>query len=208
VVTANIAPAAGEQVEPERPASSGSLPVIGLMLVCGAVTVVIGVAVLAWPEVTLKVVAVLLAIQLFVAGVTHIVQAVVTDELTFGSRTLLALAGALSVLVGLLVLRSPLQTVGLITLLFGGLLVVHGIFRIIDGLRASRGSRGWELAAGVLSLLVGAFVVTQPELSLRAFVSVVGLWQIAVGLLMVVAALALRKEIEGPPATVPAAGTP
>jgi uncharacterized membrane protein HdeD (DUF308 family) len=195
VVTAHIAPAEGAPIEGDRPESIGAKPVVALMLVAGVVTVVIGVAILAWPDVTLKIVAVLLAIHLFVSGATHIVQAVVTDELTFGSRTLLALAGALSILVGLLVLRSPLQTVGVVALLFGGLLVLLGVFRIIDGVRARRGPRGWDLAAGALCLLVGAFVMTQPELSLRALVSVVGLWQIAVGLLTVVAALALRKEL-------------
>jgi uncharacterized membrane protein HdeD (DUF308 family) len=194
-VTTDIAPSAGQPVAQDPASVIGPGRVIGLMIAAGIVTVLLGVAVLAWPEVTLGVVAVLLAVHLFVAGITHILQAVVTDELTFGSRTFLALSGALSILVGLLVLRSPLQTVGVVALLFGALLVLQGVFRIIDGLRATRGTRGWNLAAGALCLLVGGFVMSQPELSLRVLVSVVGLWQIAIGLLMVVAALALRKDI-------------
>jgi uncharacterized membrane protein HdeD (DUF308 family) len=195
VVTADIAPSEDGSVAHDDPSVNAARPVIGLMIASGVVTTAFGVAILAWPEITLKVVAVLLAISLFVSGITHIVQAVVTDELAFGSRTLLALAGALSFLVGLLVLRSPLQTVTVVALVFGGLLVLLGVFRIIDGLRAKRGPRGWDLAAGALCLLVGAFVMTQPELSLRALVSVVGLWQIAIGLLTVVAALALRRDL-------------
>jgi uncharacterized membrane protein HdeD (DUF308 family) len=196
LVTADIAPSADDSaVQHDRTGTDAPLPVIGLMIGAGIVTALIGVAILAWPEVTLTVVAVLLAIHLFVAGVTHIAQAVVTDGLTFGSRALLALSGALCLLVGLLVLRSPLQTVSTIALLFGALLVLLGVFRLIDGFRARPGARGWELAAGALCLLVGGFVMSQPELSLRALVSVVGLWQIALGLLMVVAGLALRKAV-------------
>jgi uncharacterized membrane protein HdeD (DUF308 family) len=195
-VTANIASPEGGPVADERPIPAGGpAPVVGLMILSGAVTALIGVAILAWPEVTVGVVAVLLAIQLFVTGVIHIVQAVVTDDVTLGSRTLLALSGALALLVGLLLLRDPLQTVAVVALLLGGLLVIHGVFRLIDGVRASRGARGWDLAAGAVSLLVGAFVMVQPELSLRALVSVVGLWQIAVGILMVVAGLALRRDV-------------
>jgi uncharacterized membrane protein HdeD (DUF308 family) len=193
VVTANAAPSAGRPVVDDHPLVAGPRPVIGLMIASGVVTVVLGVAILAWPDVTLKVAVVLLAIHLFVAGVTHLVQAVVTDEITFGSRTFLALTGALSLLVGLLVLRSPLQTVGVVALIFGALLVVMGVLRIIDGFRA-KPTRRWDVAAGTLSLLVGSFVMSQPELSLRALVSVVGLWQIAVGLLTIVSALALRTE--------------
>jgi uncharacterized membrane protein HdeD (DUF308 family) len=194
-VTADLTSSAAVPAAPEPTVPDRSDPVIGFMIAQGAVSMLIGVAVLAWPDVTLKVVAVLLAIHLFVSGLTHILQAVVTDELTFGSRALLSLAGALSFLVGLLVLRNPLQTVGVVALLFGALLVLLGVFRLIDALRAKHGARAWDLIAGALGLLVGGFVMTQPELSLRAVVSVVGLWQIAVGLLTIVAAVALRRAV-------------
>lgn len=169
--------------------------VTGVILAVSAVTAVLGAAVLAWPEVTLTVLAVLLAIQLMVAGIAHVVEACVTDERTFGSRTLLALAGALSLLVGLLVLRSPLQTVAIIALVVGALLVVLGVLRVIDALTARHGPRWWGLLGGLLTLLAGAFLLTQPELSLTALVSVVGLWMLASGLIGVVAALALRRDL-------------
>lgn len=57
----------------DRLARVGGSP--GLVLAAGAVSVLIGVLVLAWPGTTTKVIAWLFAIQLLVAGVLQLVSA-------------------------------------------------------------------------------------------------------------------------------------
>ena len=54
-----------------------------------------------------------------------------TDELGGGSSALVAIGGASSLLVGLLVLRKPPQTLLIATVLIGGLWLVHGAFGIV-----------------------------------------------------------------------------
>ena len=89
-----------------------------LVIAEGALGTVLGVVVLAWPGPTAAVLAVLFAINLLVAGVLQFVTAL-SDSGRTGGRGLLCVSGTLSLLVGLLCLRDPLQTVALLGLLVG-----------------------------------------------------------------------------------------
>jgi uncharacterized membrane protein HdeD (DUF308 family) len=67
----------------------------GWVLAFGIVTVLAGLFVLAWPDRTIQVIAVLIGLQLVVAGLFRFVAALATDE-SGGTRVLLALLGVLS----------------------------------------------------------------------------------------------------------------
>src|SRR5216684_7810671 len=83
----------------------------GWVLAFGVVTLLVGVAALVWPGRTLIVVAVLFGIQLIVAGVFRFVAAFASDDLTGGTRVLLALLGVLSLVIGLYAVRHVLLTI-------------------------------------------------------------------------------------------------
>ncbi|WP_244928090.1 DUF308 domain-containing protein [Nocardioides sp. W7] len=166
----------------------------GLVLAYGVMTLGIGVVLAAWPDETLKVCAVLVGIQFLVSGVVRIVAAVGTSSLDGGIRALMGLSGALALIVGLLCLRDPLQTVVAIGILLGAWWLVSGVIDIIGALVSPvPGRRGWDLTTGLLSVLAGGFLLIYPELSLGVFVLVACLWLFAIGLLAVVAAFTLRS---------------
>src|SRR4030088_150108 len=71
----------------------------GWLLAFGVITLVAGVAVLAWPGRTLVVIAVLFGIQLIVTGLFRFVAAFASDDLTGGTRVLLAVLGVLSLII-------------------------------------------------------------------------------------------------------------
>ena len=73
----------------------------GWVFAYGVLTLIAGVAVLAWPGETLLVLAVLFGIQLIVSGIFRFVAALASSDLTGGTRVLLALLGVLSIIIGL-----------------------------------------------------------------------------------------------------------
>ena len=139
----------------------------------------------------------LLAIHLFVSGVVNIVQAVRTDELSGGSRTLVAIVGALSLLVGFLVLRRPLQTLVIATVLIGAVWLVHGVLSIVAAFSGVTEQQVWGVLMGVLSVLAGAFVLAQPGISLATMVWVLGIWMIVYGAMAIGSAVVLRRAVHG-----------
>lgn len=168
----------------------------GLVLGYGVVTLALGLILAVWPSETLKVCAVLLGIQFLVSGVFRIVLALMSSGLDGAVRALAGLTGALAVIVGLLCLRNPTQTLLVIGLLIGVWLLISGFVDVITAvLSPVRGRRGWDIATGVLGVLVGGFLVVNPHVSLGLLVVMTCIWLFGVGLLAVVVGLRLRSEL-------------
>jgi uncharacterized membrane protein HdeD (DUF308 family) len=166
----------------------------GLVLAYGLVTLGLGIVLAVWPDETLVVCAVLIAIQLLISGVFRIVTAIAASGLDTALRVLSGLTGALALIVGLLFLRDPLQTVLVIGLILGAWWVAVGVIDIIGAMVSpTSGRRGWDIAGGVVSILAGGFLLVNPELSLGVLVFVICLWLIALGVIAVVAAFKLRS---------------
>ncbi len=168
---------------------------VAALVAYGLLTALLGIAVLVWPQATLYVIVLLFAIQVFVLGVVQIARAAAIPDLGGGTRALLAIGGALSLLIGLLVLRSPLQTLVVIALLFGAWWVLTGVFDIVSAFSGSAMSRGWSLLMGAISVIAGVIVLLQPEISLAVLIVVLSVWMIVYGVMTVVGAFILRRAL-------------
>src|SRR6478609_7174302 len=83
----------------------------GIVLAYGLVTLGLGIALAVWPDASVTVFTVLLAIQLIIAGIFRIGSALSVSRNDGGVRALVGLSGGLALIVGLLILRDPLQSV-------------------------------------------------------------------------------------------------
>jgi uncharacterized membrane protein HdeD (DUF308 family) len=166
----------------------------GLVLAYGVTTIVLGIVLLVWPDASVTVLAVLLAIQLTVAGVIRLVQAVSTDRREGAARVLLGLGGGLALIVGLLILRDPLQSVLVVTMILGAFWIISGVMDILGAfLGGEREGRGWEVLSGVLSIVFGAILIEWTDISLRVLVVLTGAWLVVAGVIAAVAAIKLRN---------------
>ena len=167
----------------------------GLVLTYGLVTVGLGLVLVLWPEQTLKVLAVLIGIQFIVTGVFRLVLAVASRHAEGGTRAIMGLFGALALVIGLLCLRDPLQTVVVITMLLGVWWLAAGLIDVFGAIRShEERRRGWDIALGVLSVLAGGFLLVAPQVSLGVLVIVAAVWMFSYGFIAVVAAFVLRSE--------------
>ncbi len=170
----------------------------GLHLFNGAVMVLIGIGVLVWPGASLVVVSWLFAITLLVNGIVQILRALADADESGGHRVLFGLLGALSLLAGVLCLRSPLQTLAAIALLIGSWWIVSGVLTLIGAVRGDTGrSRGWAAALGVLSVLAGFVVLLQPGISLATLELTLGLSLIVLGVVVMIDAVRDRSSAAG-----------
>ena len=161
----------------------------GWVLAFGIVTVLVGLLVLVWPGRTLIVVAVLFGLQLIVMGIFRFASAFGHD-LTAGTRTLFALLGALSLIIGLYALRHVYITVLALALLLGIFWIVSGTVELFTAL-SNRGmdGRGWAIASGIL----GIVVLVYPAPSLLVLALVLGIWLLVFGIMEIVAAFRIRS---------------
>ncbi|MGB0100825.1 MAG: DUF308 domain-containing protein [Nocardioides sp.] len=182
----------GQPVPP--PAIRGLAEHWGLVLTYAIITLGLGVALLVWPDASLKVFAFLLAVQLIVTGIFRIVQSISADTRETGYRVLIGLAGGIALIVGLLILRDPLHSVLVLTMILGAFWLISGVIDVVGVfVGVERTGRGWELASGVLSIIVGGILLVYTDFSVKFLVVFIALWLILVGAIALWAAFRLRS---------------
>jgi uncharacterized membrane protein HdeD (DUF308 family) len=166
------------------------------LLAFGILTLLAGVAAVAWPGPTVIAIAVLFGIQLVIAGIFQFVNAFASSDLTGGVRVLGAVLGLFALIVGLYAIRHVLVSVVALALLLGIFWVVNGFVEIFNAL-ADRDypNRGWTGFMGVLSILAGIVVLAYPGISLVTLALVLGIWLIIYGVMEIAAAFRVRSAM-------------
>ena len=114
-----------------------------------------------------------------------------------------ALRGALAILIAMLAFVAPGAALFALALTFGAFAFADGVLELVAAVRRMRkGERwGWLLFSGVLGVLAGIAVLVAPMVAtilLASFVwAAIAFWSIATGASQIVAAVRLRREIEG-----------
>ncbi|MFH8798470.1 HdeD family acid-resistance protein [Streptomyces sp. NPDC017936] len=171
-------------------------------------TLVPGIVLLAWPEATLHVLAVLIGLYFLVTGAFRFV-AVFSRE--HGERMSGLLLAVLYVLAGVLCLRHPLQTITALSLIVGIVWLVTGLLTAFTAVVAKGlPHRGFLFGAAALGVVGGVVVLVLPAESALALTRLLGLWLLVLGLAETGIALAWRAALRrtrgrGAPA-VPTAG--
>jgi uncharacterized membrane protein HdeD (DUF308 family) len=181
---------------PDEPADRSQAAVLGFdvskgaAIFAGAVSVIFGLLIMFWPDVTIKAVAVLFGIQLLVHGAFRLAQSFAITDVGGGSRALLAVLGVLSIIVGVLCLRNVLQTIAVLTLLLGLFWLVGGIIELFRAITdESMPNRGLAALSGALGAVAGIVVLVWPEITVLALAVVLGIWLVLFGVIAIVAGL-------------------
>jgi uncharacterized membrane protein HdeD (DUF308 family) len=169
----------------------------GWVLAYGILTLLAGIAVVAWPSETLLVIAVLFGVQLIISGIFRFVGALASDDLTGGTRVMLALLGVLSIIIGLWAVRHAVLTLVALIVFLGIFWVINGLIEIFTALsHRDMPDRGWSVLMGVLSAIAGVIVLAYPGLTLVGLAVILGIWLLVFGIMEIVAAFRLRRLVD------------
>jgi uncharacterized membrane protein HdeD (DUF308 family) len=109
------------------------------------------------------------------------------------------LRGVVAILFGLLTFLMPGMALLTLVFMFGFFAIADGILTFMAAFRRSRGERdapGWALIlSGILGIVAGILALLWPGLTAIILLYLIAGWAIATGVLEIVAAVALRKEI-------------
>lgn len=112
---------------------------------------------------------------------------------------LVALRGASAVIFALLAFVWPGVSLAALVIIWGAYALIDGALALSNGLRQREdGKPLWSLVAvGALGIAAGLIALVWPGLTALALLLVIAAWAIAIGVFQIVAAIRLRKEIEG-----------
>jgi uncharacterized membrane protein HdeD (DUF308 family) len=109
------------------------------------------------------------------------------------------LRGVIAVIFGLMAFAWPHLTVATLVLLFGWYALIHGISSIAAaiGYRPEAGNRLLLVLEGVVGIWAGIVTLRSPTVTAVVLIFFVWIWAIATGVLRIIEAIRLRKEIRG-----------
>ncbi len=103
--------------------------------------------------------------------------------------------GIFAMLFGIAAVSWPGLTILLLVVFFGAYVLVDGVVSLVSAF----GNRNWlwYLLAGLVGIAAGGIALTRPGITALAFALLIGIWAIARGIVEIITAIQLRKEIEG-----------
>lgn len=110
------------------------------------------------------------------------------------------LRGIAGILFGLLTFLMPGMALLTLILLFSAYSLVDGIFNVIAAFRKTgTDQRSWWalLVSGILGIVAGVVAFLLPPVAAIGLLYLIAAWAIVTGILSIVAAIRLRKQIEG-----------
>jgi uncharacterized membrane protein HdeD (DUF308 family) len=108
--------------------------------------------------------------------------------------------GIAAIVFGVLAIVQPTLTLATLIILFGAYAIVDGVSMLIALVRGDPIARrnNWTfLIIGILGVLVGIGTLIWPGLTALSLLYFVAFWAIFVGVMQVMAAISLRREIQG-----------
>jgi uncharacterized membrane protein HdeD (DUF308 family) len=160
------------------------------MILLGCLGVAAGVIVLVEPSISLVTLAVISGIFLLLDGLIELLSSL---SRSVENRGLVALFGAITAIVGVLLIRHPDTAVVAIALLLGLWLLVIGILRLV-GSFAVKGTSVWTILLGLFEVIAGIVIVSTPKIGVATLALFIGIAWIARGLVAIVVGWTLRTE--------------
>lgn len=164
-----------------------------LSVTVGAALIALGAVAIIWPQVIVNGLPVLIGIALLCLGVFELVNGVQHRSVTpLGVPVLLQ--GIVNVAVGCVFLFNSNVSVVFVGVVLGLWAVVSGIVSLRGAfLRRGTGAFGYSCVDGALKLLVGLLLVFHPFGGIAAWMVVLGIFFVFVGISVVVSALTFGR---------------
>ena len=107
--------------------------------------------------------------------------------------------GLVGIAFGVLAFAMPGLTLASLVLLFGVFAVVGGLFEIVGAISGRGKTDDWWvwLLQGIVGVAVGILTFRAPSITALALLFFIAIWALATGVLQIVAAIRLRREIRG-----------
>lgn len=111
----------------------------------------------------------------------------------------LLLRGVLAILFGIAAYAWPGMTLLTLVTFFGAFALVDGIFDVFHAFSGRKEHEHWWvlLLEGLLGIGFGIIALQAPGITATVLILYIGFWAMATGVLRIVLAVRLRKEIEG-----------
>jgi uncharacterized membrane protein HdeD (DUF308 family) len=166
----------------------------GWLLALGIAYIIMGLVITGSPIAATLAVEILIGFVLIIGGIISIIGAFFSGN--WKRLLLILLSGILYLVVGVLLLKNPLQGVLTLTILLAAFLLVEGIFKVIHAFQMKPAPNWiWLLMSGVASVILGVMIWGGfPQSSSFVIGLLVGIYFLINGITMVMFSFAVKNH--------------
>jgi uncharacterized membrane protein HdeD (DUF308 family) len=171
-----------------------------LLVLSGLLMLLVGFMLFITPVQTISALVFFLGLVFLVCGVLGVVQGILAKE-SYAAAYIVA-TSALSAIIGIILLvadpyvtAGALLTFGVIAILLAILAVFSGIAHLVLAVKGKK-ERWWMLLIAVVYILLGLLILLNPLISIMAFASLIGLFTMLYGLLVMIVGWRINEIAE------------
>ena len=166
-----------------------------MLLLRGIAAIIFGVLALTWPGMTLLTLILFYGAYALIDGVLAIVAAITGGALL--PRWWLAIVGLLGIAAGLLTFVMPGLTAIVLLYFIAGWAIATGVFQVIGAikLRKEIDNEWFLILCGIISVLFGVAMIAAPGAGALALITVIGIYAVLIGVLLVALSFRLKKHV-------------
>ena len=170
-------------------------------LLAGIILVILGIAILVYPDITLAIIVLLVGIFLIIAGLFELIFGFSAEAK--GARWLFILKGIINLLLGIVLLVYPDITLTIFVYIVAAWAIVWGIFELLATFMVPKeqshavygtGGKWVGVIIGLIAIAFGIVIAVYPDATLTIIIYLVGFLAIAVGILMAINSFGTRPS--------------
>lgn len=140
-------------------------------VIVGLIGVGVGIFVLAEPHNGLASLAVITGVFLLIDGILTTISSLLSGG---EGRFVSVVAGVVALVVGVLLIRHPVNSVVAVGLLLGIWLIAAGAVRLVEAFGERRGL-GWWVLVAVIEIVAGIVIISSPHIAVATLALLVGI---------------------------------
>ncbi|WP_319454244.1 MULTISPECIES: HdeD family acid-resistance protein [unclassified Mycobacterium] len=171
--------------------------------VSGLFAIVLGIVVVIWTGTSITLAAIFFGVALLVTGIQQVFFAF-TLRASTGIRVLLLISGAAALVLAVIALSRFYDAWRLLAIWIAVGFIFRGVATTVSAISdPTLPGRALNVVVGVITLIAGIVVMASPYDSLQILAWVVGFWLIAIGVMELIAAFAIRNATAPEPVDEP-----
>ncbi|MGV8896659.1 MAG: HdeD family acid-resistance protein [Rhodoglobus sp.] len=152
----------------------------GQLIGVAVIGLALGIVAILFPGATLLTVAIVFGIYLIASGMFRVTAAFVAAGLGSTMRWLTGLVGLVIMILGIICLSNPFQSLFVLAIVIGAGWVAEGIVDLVAGVRGTIHPRWFGWVSGIVSIAAGVAMFVLPAAGVIALVSIGGILLIVV----------------------------
>ena len=160
----------------------------------GVLLIIFGIIAFMNPGVTFAILLTWFGVFLFIDGVLSLIN-VLSNWKGAEDKWMFVLEGLVNIVLGILIFRAP-ATYTIVAVFFMGFWsIFSGVSRIAMAiqLRKEMTGEGWLALSGVLGILFGIIIISNPAIGVATFMYVLAFFALAIGLLLVLLSFKVKN---------------